>query len=1394
MGQLAKLIVTLKPLLPFALVGIILLSLGILVYLFVIIRAARKRQALQDSQGVEIAAAEDPKKGGSARPPVEAIPPSGELRQTFARSIKLLKAHAAGKNYRYEIPWFMILGEVESGKTTALRNTDLYLPLGEPYEDGFVQQGCNWWFFDKGVVLDVAGDYVLRPDGVTSDEKGWNSLLKLLQRYRPERPIDGVVLTIPCTDLIQAQPMSDQDRARVKERADLLYKKLWHAQKALGICFPVYLLVTKCDQVTGFKSFCSEIPPQRRQDIFGWSSPYVLEAGFTPEWVDEAFQNLLGSLYQAQSELFTEVREVKDSDGLFLFPSEFQSMLETLRISLNQIFRPSVYHESFFFRGLYFCGDGQGGPASRPLDADQPPLSAGPAEAGAGFPSQPETLTPAPDLSVSAPPPRPYFLKDLFEKKVFPEHGLARPSQQTISSRNVSMMVVQGLLALTVLVGGLGLWRGYGKLKGQIKTLEPVLRSVAADLKKTREPVSLTNEAERQAHQRKASLDLLQGMASANANRLRSAFFPSTWFSSIHRDIGYSVSLAYDEIILKSIFVSLNQKVKDILNRDRRVVSVDTTGTERFEVVPLEEIPEFVALRNYVEEITELERHSAVYNGLKSSKELSDLSHLVQYLYGIELPPDFYQNAEYYHGALGEAKYRLFETTALKGQAAGNARELVRRLYDRLFENNVLKAYLEDIAAQLEGLEQQRGRSSQEDIRFQDLLDTLTDTEAALSRPELAWVFEPALDLGPAFHQVLDTFEASVLLGADLRTETETSGEKAFQRLRAELTTYETSLTGPILQNTGDQLVLSPRIASLKAVLGDYLSREASRGPMRALRTEIPPGMRLIWDTGLLEAAIQLSENPPAGDALRVFPLTWQNTIKRMASTRLRARMVDTVAQAQTFEPNLEGGARVSEEDIRPEVRNFKEAARFLAVLLNQFDRMGFSDAYNDLSDLAVAQASHLLTSVDKLMENEELYEVGDFSAWDGRQPLSPVVFGARDAADMNYYLDVQRERIKYIADEYADPLIAFLGNSRVARGQVYVPVLSKWQRILAELRKYDNKKPGNSLAALEGFILTDMDQITLENFSEKLKASDLAEQSGDLFLQKRNRLRREIYARCQEVAENQMVTGYAAVERFFNQTLGGKFPFSRGDAGGAGAEADLDDVQEFYRLYDRYVRIDREFLKRNKKFGASTDGPLEFLYQMDKVRGFLQAFGAGDEKDQIPAVDLDVEFRANLRSEVGGNQIMDWTLEVGDQKISARDVERKGRWHFGDPIRLVLRWAKDAPDAPVFAGGRGVRVEDRTVIYEYPNRWSLFSLLKDRASSSTDFGSFVDPKPYTLKFVIETRSSSKGDKKEATGASQTKVFIRVTPVSADQKERLVLPVFPEKAPPLNQEKVSKNE
>ena len=156
-----------------------------------------------------------------------------ELKQFFRYLLKQLRLHAPGRNYRYQIPWLLLIGETESGKSTLLAHNQLNQPLGAPKAP---QGGCQVWFFDKGLVLEVGGQYILHKDSISSDQAGWRTFLKLLHHYRPRRPIDAIILTIPCQELLNQQ----QNPELLQQKAEHLYQKLWEAQNSSGIRFPVY--------------------------------------------------------------------------------------------------------------------------------------------------------------------------------------------------------------------------------------------------------------------------------------------------------------------------------------------------------------------------------------------------------------------------------------------------------------------------------------------------------------------------------------------------------------------------------------------------------------------------------------------------------------------------------------------------------------------------------------------------------------------------------------------------------------------------------------------------------------------------------------------------------------------------------------------------------------------------------------------------------------------------------------------------------------------------------------------------------------------------------------------------------------------------------------------------
>ena len=113
----------------------------------------------------------------------------------------------------------------------------------------------------------------------------------------------------------------------------------------------------------------------------------------------------------------------------------------------------------------------------------------------------------------------------------------------------------------------------------------------------------------------------------------------------------------------------------------------------------------------------------------------------------------------------------------------------------------------------------------------------------------------------------------------------------------------------------------------------------------------------------------------------------------------------------------------------------------------------------------------------------------------------------------------------------------------------------------------------------------------------------------------------------------------------------------------------------------------------------------------------------------------------------------------------------------------MLLRWAKDGYTTPV-PEAANISVDEKTVTIGYSGKWGLLALVRQSAGAPADFDQLVDTTPNTLKLTIPTVVQGEGGTRSPV--SQAKVFIRVTLLTADKKEPILLPVFPDRAPAWN--------
>ncbi len=1314
------------------------------------------------------------------------------LRRNLRRALATLKANVYGRHHRYQIPWFLLIGETGSGKTEALRHTDITLPLGAPAENlEGSREGWKWWFFDQGIVIDLDGDYVLRTDGKPADNKGWRSALKLLQSNRPQRPVDGIILTIPATDLVGPPETLNERVIKVGDKAAALFDKMVTAQKILGMRLPVYLMVTKCDEIRGFKSFCGELPKGLQQDILGWSNPYTLDTAYSKVWIDEAFAHLYQNLYQTQIEVIVDGIQVRDSDDFFMFPSEFSTMLEPLRTYTNHLFKQSVYHEALFFRGLFFCGDATED-ASAPIQNLSQSTYANPLESTLSPELEGDTVSAS--TVESKGPKRLAFLKDLFEQKIFPEFRLARPTAKIFLWRSRLTWGLRASIAGIALIWSLGMWWSYYDLREEKTTLAPLLEDINGQLRflKVRGP-------EEELSFNKMALNLLKGMTNINTSSLTNVFIPRSWFSDLDDQIRDSMVIAYDKIILKSLYFELEEKVKTTLqevgSQDIELETVSTTP------IKFDDIPEMQRLKKVVEDLDTLWKNVQLYNSLQNSKDLTQLGDVVKFLFGFDLPVDFYKNASFYHNALKDVEYRSYDPTITRYLLAiPKVRGLAQDLFIRLFEDNLLLARLEDFAKDLENIPSDHSRSSggRSTAAFNALLTKILEMKQLVARPEFAWMGRPKLDLGKGFNTVMASIETSPFLGPDLKHEIEETGNEGFRDLTFQLRGQDTSFTGQLLreENRNLQMRLSEGVEKIESALEQFLDHDFMKVEDlgNELITEIAPNDRLTWNPETLKASVALYQDFQDFErkTLPMFPDALKTMVQRTSMQKLEFSMNRLLARSQTFQPVREQFAfNRKEEELATEIRSFRKSAPLLGRMMDIFFELDFTESSRTLFDLVTRHGYHLLNNVDRVLETEGLYEFkdGNFSWWTGLTPASLEAYDALDDKELTYYLSIQRERIKYLARQYSEPLVNFLVNRTIKRGQLEERLVTKWHRILVELDRYDAKRAQNTLTLLERFVTIEMESITPENCREKIPPADLRRPARDFFGKNLYQLKLELSKQCRLLARDEVLRDYSTVQAFFNDRIAGKYPFAPLDSNPLIDEADPSDLRKFYHLLDRYLDQSLAQLEKSTKFGHSRDNALEFIYLMEEARPFFAPY-LTLEKSELPAYMLDIDFRVNRLAENGANQVIEWKFESKGETVQDHQQKKVPlKWDLGDPIRLSFRWAKDSPDVPTFAGDwPGVDIDKRTVTFEYANQWSLVHLLSRHEGKVEDFGPLGDPKPHTLRFNVSTlkRDEDRMQKEIFEPKSgESRLFIRVVVKSPKTKERLILPALPMEAPSL---------
>ncbi len=377
-----------------------------------------------------------------------------QLRKDWNAATSELRDHDIS---RESLPFYMLIGEPQSGKSTTLKKSKrLEFPLGTHAISGPAgTRNCDWWFTDQAILLDTAGRLQFQKE--EGDTQEWLEFLGLLRRFRPTCPVNGVIVTIPCTSLLKDSPDDLLNKAKTLRRA------LVDLERGLQVQFPVYVLITKADKIAGFSDFFSTLDDKTQ--ICGWSRPKdERSAPFSEEQLEHVFEELTDRLRHWRLRVLEDPRiqgSNEKIDRLYGFPAGFAALRAPLAVYLRDLFPKGEILDRLFFRGFFLtCGVQEGTPIGKIASEILKDLGQEPNED---------------DLqSLFGVQERAIFVDDFYVEKCFPEQGLIFPTRARDKRVRRTRRVGFGLAAAAFVLAAAGVGLLFQRLTRNV--IEPTER------------------------------------------------------------------------------------------------------------------------------------------------------------------------------------------------------------------------------------------------------------------------------------------------------------------------------------------------------------------------------------------------------------------------------------------------------------------------------------------------------------------------------------------------------------------------------------------------------------------------------------------------------------------------------------------------------------------------------------------------------------------------------------------------------------------------------------------------------------------------------------------------------------------------------------------------------
>ena len=281
------------------------------------------------------------------------------LQQSAANKIEKIRWRFDGeKNKRHfkKTPCYLLMGTPRSGKSQLFSSSGMPSVSSEHYGREAVQlasdyQQGTWHFSDDAIFLEQP----LKND--QGDNFNAKQLIKTLKKKSKSKPLNGIVFTFSIAEILLAK---HEDRRSFVSNFVNQTKIIC---QGLKVVVPIYVVLTKCDLVSGFSEFYSDMSKEDLSQVWGVTFP--LEKSYQADSVIPFFHNEYNQLMARLSQRVLWTMDVekrqRSRELIYNFPSQMQLFRKPLATLLSELFSCAPNNRFINLRGIYFTSGQQSG-------------------------------------------------------------------------------------------------------------------------------------------------------------------------------------------------------------------------------------------------------------------------------------------------------------------------------------------------------------------------------------------------------------------------------------------------------------------------------------------------------------------------------------------------------------------------------------------------------------------------------------------------------------------------------------------------------------------------------------------------------------------------------------------------------------------------------------------------------------------------------------------------------------------------------------------------------------------------------------------------------------------------------------------------------------------------